>query len=362
MGIQQRLAALCTVLLLTGATTGSPMSALHVEFQSPQLIMNGVTTTPQGRRFVVVQPRDSTQPQVAEITTGTPKPYPDAAWNSAQQGRDPTRTFVGVNSLRIGSDGFLWAVDRGAPGIGKPLVAGGPKLVRIDLNTNRVARVYDLGEVAQGKSFVDDVRFNGTHAYLTDAGRPALIALDLASGHARRVLENNPSTTASRPLMAEGRQLLDPAGNPIIVHADQLEVSPDAQWLYFQPCSGPMWRIASKYLDDQSLPPATLASHVQPFAATPSAGGTAIDANGFIYVSDTNNSRILKVSPQGQITTLVSDPRLAWVDAMWIDAGGKLWMPAAQLNRVAALNRGKDAVAWPITIYSLTLGVQPVLR
>jgi hypothetical protein len=36
--------------------------------------------------------------------------------------------------------------------------------------------------------------------------------------------------------------------------------------------------------------------------------------------------------------------RLAWVDAMWIDDADKLWMPAAQLNRVPAINHGEGAV------------------
>jgi len=182
--------------------------------------VNGVTTTPEGRRFVVVQPLHEGQPQVAEISSGSPVAYPDSQWNARRNGEDGRSAFVGVNSLWIGSDGALWIVDRGAPRIGRPLVPGGPKLVRIDLASNKVTRVYDLSEVAQGKSFVDDVRFNGAPAYLTDAGRPALIVLDLASGAARRVLEDHPSTVASRPLMAEGRQLLDERGAPIVVHAD----------------------------------------------------------------------------------------------------------------------------------------------
>jgi sugar lactone lactonase YvrE len=206
------------------------------------------------------------------------------------------------------------------------------------------------------------VRFNGDVAYLTDAGRPALIVLDLTTGHARRVLENHPSTVAARPLVAEGRQLVDPQGKPVVVHADQLEISNDGRWLYYQPCSGPMSRIETRFLDDPSLSEATLAGHVERFADTPSTGGTAIDAEGTIYVSDTDRSRILKVSPAGRISTLVADPRLAWVDAMWIDDDGKLWMPAAQLNRTPGLNHGKDAVDWPVTLYSIAIGAKPVRR
>lgn len=350
------------LVLASSAAMAAPMDKLVPEFASDALIMNGVTTTPGGRRFVVVQPQKPDQPEIAEITTGSAKPYPDAEWNSRRTGRDGRMAFVGANSLRVGPDGALWVVDRGASGIGAPLAEGGPKLVRIDLAANRVTRVYDLASVAQGASFVDDVRFNGNLAYLTDAGRPALIVLDLTTGTARRVLENNDSTVAARPLMAEGRQLLDAKGRPIVVHADQLEVSGDGRWLYYQPCSGPMSRIETRFLDDPSLDEEALSAHVQQFADTPSTGGTAIDAAGTIYLSDTDRSRILKISAAGEISLLVADPRLAWVDAMWIDDGGKLWMPAAQLNRTPGLNHGKDAVHWPVRLYSIAIGAKPVRR
>ncbi|WP_249128364.1 major royal jelly family protein [Bradyrhizobium lablabi] len=340
----------------------APVDRLVPEFASETLIINGVTTTSEGRRFVVVQPQGPDQPQIAEISGGSAKPFPDAEWNGRRRSQNGRNAFVGANSLRVGPDGALWVVDRGAAGIGAPLVEGGPKLVRIDLGANRVTRVYDLASVAQGASFVDDVRFNGGLAYLTDAGRPALIVLDLTTGKARRVLENHPSTVAARPLMGEGRQLVDAKGRPVVVHADQLEVSGDGRWLYYQPCSGPMSRIETRFLDDPSLDEATLSAHVEPFADTPSTGGTAIDAAGTIYISDTDRSRILRVSAAGEISTLIADPRLVWVDAMWIDDDGKLWMPAAQLNRTAGLNQGKDAVDWPVRLYSIAIGAKPVRR
>lgn len=44
---------------------------------------------------------------------------------------------------------------------------------------------------------------------------------------------------------------------------------------------------------------------------------------------------------------------------MWIDAKGDLFLPAAQLNRTAGLNRGVDAVAPPLTLYRLHVGSMP---
>ena len=289
-------------------------------------------------------------------------PYPDSEWNSWTPHADAASAFVGANALRIGSDGALWVVDRGATGIGEPLVPRGTKIVRIDLQANRVSHIYDLAEAIEAHSFVDDVRFNGSTAYLTDAGRPGIIVLDIASGAARRILSDAPAVTAQKPLFAEGKQLRDPQGRAVVIHADQLEVSPDGTWLYFQPCCGGMSRIATRALDDASLSAVELARAVEPFADTPSTGGTAMDADGTIYLSDINTLRVLKIEPDGAMTTLLDDSRLVWIDAMWIDEAGGLLMPAAQLNRTPGLNGGVDAVQQPLHVYRYAAGLTPLRR
>ena len=120
-----------------------------------------------------------------------------------------------------------------------------------------------------------------------------------------------------------------------------------------------MAKIATRWLDDPAVPAATVALHVQPFADTPTTGGTAIDANGTLYVSDANRRRVLRITPDGAIGTLVSDPRLVWVDAMWIDSHGDLWMPAAQLNLTHGMHGGHSAVQYPISIYKLPIEAGP---
>lgn len=350
-------------ILVTIVMTASPVLAQNQleSIFSSSLVINGPTTSPDGRLFTAAQPsKPGKSPQVVEIRNGKAVPYPDERMNSWKPGMDGHQLFVGVNSLRFGPDGSLWAVDRGGPGIGKPLVAGGPKLMRIDIHTGKVVRSYDLAGMTRPWSFVDDVRFHGSNAYLTDAGSPGLIVLDLKSGHGRRVLDGHPSTVAQTPLVAEAKALRDPQGKPVNIHADQLEISPDGEWLYYQASSGSLWRIGTKFLNDPSLTDAQLNSYTKHFADTPSTGGTAIAADGTIYLSDVDKKRILTISPEGKISTLIEDPRLIWVDAMWIDDAGYLLMPAAQLNRSAGLNGGTEAVQQPITLYRLQIGQKAI--
>ncbi len=80
--------------------------------------------------------------------------------------------------------GNLWVLDPASPGIDK-VIPGGPKLVRIELATNKVAQVIHFGEdVALQGSYLNDVRFhpNGATAFITDSGaRGAIVVVDLES-------------------------------------------------------------------------------------------------------------------------------------------------------------------------------------
>ncbi|MFE1597647.1 L-dopachrome tautomerase-related protein [Methylobacterium sp. ID0610] len=346
--------------LLAGAPGRAAEPGLTLAFSLPDAVTNGVAVTPEGRIFAALARIDgSAGPRVVEMRNGTPVAYPDAAWNEGARSADAASTLIWVNALRLGPDGDLWLVDTGSPGFGQPMRPGGVKLVQVDVAANRVRRTIPLAGVVTPKSFVDDVRFNGRHAYLTDAGAPALIVLDLASGTGRRLLEGHPSVTAARPISAEGRIVRGPDGQPVFVHADQLEVSPDGAWLFYQSCTGPLHRVPTRLLDDDRTSPGALAAAVEIVADTPPTGGTAIAADGTIFVSDTDAQRILRVAPDGTVSTLIQDPRLLWVDAMWIDATGRLWMPAAQLNRLALFQGGTARVQFPIAVYTLAIGARP---
>ncbi|KAJ7788263.1 hypothetical protein B0H14DRAFT_2949475, partial [Mycena olivaceomarginata] len=258
---------------------------------------------------------------------------------SPQPRQDPATTLVRINSQRVGPDGNLWLVDTGSPGFGSPVILpAGPKLVVVDLSTNQVKRVYNMANVTESASLLDDIRFNPATGmgYLTDAGVGALIVLDLDSGRAIRVLDGDESTGAFTLPSGEGTLLRSSTGVFSYVTADQLEVSPDGRYLHWQPASGGMFRIEMQYLDTafyNSSLANTLAQYIEPFALTPSTGGTAIDADGSIYV-------IEKVYANGTRVTVVRDERLLWVDAMWISSDEKLWMPAAQLNRGVPFSPG----------------------
>jgi hypothetical protein len=48
-----------------------------------------------------------------------------------------------------------------------------------------------------------------------------------------------------------------------------------------------------------------------------------------------------------------------WVDAMWIDAAGKLWLPAAQLSRGIPFNNGMNRIVKRLHVFTVDIGIGP---
>ncbi|HEX4361689.1 MAG TPA: hypothetical protein VH141_29410 [Pseudonocardia sp.] len=155
--------------------------------------------------------------------------------------------------------------------------------------------------------------------------------------------------------MLDGRPVLAPDGTPLKVNADPLEVSPDGDWLYYGPLTGPWSRIETRWLDDPATPPAVLAAQVRPWADLPAVGGTALDAAGDLYFTDLAQDALRCRRPDGQVSTLVRDPRLHWADAPVLDADHTIWLPVPQLDRAALFQHGTSAVHRPVQLFRYPL-------
>lgn len=138
---------------------------------------------------------------------------------------------------------------------------------------------------------------------------------------------------------------------PYHSNANQLEVSPDGRWFYVQPLNGGMARIETRYLNDPAVTAEQLTQELKPFADTPALSGTAIDADGNLYLNAIVDRSILRLSPDGKMETLLTDPRLRWADAPWLTDDGYLWLPIAQLGWTPMLNGGTSKLEWPTPLY-----------
>ena len=304
----------------------------------------GLTTTADNRLFALLQPPGPAQaPQVGEWPPdGRVRLFPTAAWNRPPTGASGHWAFVHATALRVGPDGRLWVLDAGRADPGAAALPEGPKLVCIELITNRVISIYPLGEVAGGPAYFCNLRLHGRYAYLLDSGRPALVVLDLQTGQARRVLRNHFALVAGPPSRLAG----------------PLELSPDGRWLYFGPAAGPLSRIATHYLNDLQVSEVTRAGQVKFFAAIAASGGTALDARGTLYLHPRGGVGLVRVSAAGHVSDLTLDARLASVEALWLTRGGDLLAAAPAPADHAPTGEPEPAPA-AFVLYRLRLGRKP---
>lgn len=376
--LRSALIALPAIALLGACATTDSMPTAHdarvVEVASSDRVVNAVATTADGSRLFVSMPQvEGPGAQVAELKGGKFVPYPNLEWSLWKDGADPRATLLHVNTVRIGPDGDLWVVDAGGFRVGGKAVPGAAKIVSIDLKTNRIRRTYQAPASVIGEySYFNDIRFNGRKAYISDAAatHPGIVVLDLDSGAMHRVLDNHPSTIAAHAMIADGGRVIrlkdpipDSAGKPTYskyVNIDQIEVSPDGKWLYFQPIGGPLARVPTALINNPGVPADKVSAAVEKVVDTWMAAGSAIDADGNIYMSKVTNRSVMRVSSDGKVSTLVSDPRLTWIDAMWVANDGNLYMPAAQLDRTSANLAGAPAqIEYPVKIYKMQVQAQP---
>lgn len=345
------------VFALSGLKLALPQTSEHLDtVVVANQQMNGVAAAPDGRVFVSM-PRwvqlDSFS--VGVVKDAAVQPYPGGPWNTWKAGLPPAEHFIAVNAVRIEPDDprSLWAVDSALG------VKGGPKLVQIDLATNKVARVYSMEvSIAPEMSYLNDVRIARGHAFITESGMGALIVVDLTTGRARRLLANSTKTKAvpGRTPVIDGRKVLKADGTIPVVNADGIEISPDHALLYFcNPYGGFLWEVSVDDLLNERLDDATLDSRVKNLGPLIPVGGILMLPNGNLLLSDVEKHAIELRSHDGKLTILRQSKLLDWPDAMSLGADSKVYVAAPQANRRPENNGGKDDTTRPFRILSFSL-------
>ncbi|MFC5460792.1 L-dopachrome tautomerase-related protein [Massilia niabensis] len=311
--------------------------------------VTGVTVSEDNRIFVNF-PRwtEDTAVSVAELLPGGElKPYPDEEWNAWRNAKKdevtPNDHWVCVQSVVADGRGSLWVLDPAAPAQSH-VVAGGPKLVRIELASNKVAHTiaFDEDTAPQG-SYLNDVRFSpdGRFAYFTDSGvQGAIVVVEVASGKAARVLDGDPSTQMKKGLdvQADGEVLRRPDGRGVEFSADGIELSGDGAWLYWQAIKGDtLYRIATSVLVDAGMRGEDVSGSVEPFGLNDVNDGLLIlrGTKRMLLTSvqdDAIKMRDLDAGPDAPVRTLVQDARLRWPDTFSQGPDGTVYVTTSHIQ------------------------------
>ena len=348
-----------TVLVaLLGATTtalAAPPKLTKVASFKHQV--TGVTVARDGRIFVNF-PRwtEDSEVSVGELKNGVVTPFPDAEWNAWRNAKkdqvSPKNHWVCVQSVVADPKGNLWVLDPAAPAMGG-VVKDGPKLVEIDLATNKPGRVIAFTDaVAPQGSYLNDVRFSpdGATAYITDSGaKGAIVVVDLATGKAKRVLDGDPSTQPDPTVTvtADGKPLRRPDGRGVEFAADGIALSVDGKTLYWQAIRGKtVYRAPTAALAAGTAKPEVVGEN------GPADGLWIAKSDGRMYITSPQDSSIkVRDLAGGEPTVLLKDARLRWPDTMSEGPDGTLYVTTSRIQD-SAFFKPKAPIALPTELWS----------
>lgn len=322
----------------------------------------GVTISCAGRMFVNF-PRwvDVPTPSVAEVAAdGSLVPYPNEeinAWDKTP-GEPAGSHFVCVQSVVADEEDMLWILDPASPAFQK-VIPGGPKLLKVNLSTNAIERVYPFdGDAAPPASYLNDVRCAHGFAFMTDSGIGALVVLDLSTGKVRRLLENHPSTKAEagvEPVIG-GRPWKFADNTTPQVHSDGIAIDPGRKYVYYKALTGrTLYRVPIAALMDESLSQAALGECVERVAVTQPTDGLEFDAKGNLYMTALEDSAIKVLRPDGQFEIFARSPEFLWPDTITISRDGDLLFSATQFHLMPTFNQDVDKRNPPYNVFRLKI-------
>lgn len=334
----------------------------------------GVTISEKGRIFVNF-PKwgDDVKFTVGEIVGDKLVPYPDLKTNTVDYD-NLQNCFISVQSVVADGCGTLWVLDTAAPNFSEPII-GGAKLVAVDLNTNKIKKVYWFSsDIVLPNTYLNDVRFDYRvgkegYAYITDSsdkGPGAIIVVDLSDGRSLRRLNGNLSTAANPDFVpkVEGRVMLnrneDGNTSDVTIGSDGIAISEDGKTLYYCPlASRDLYSIETDLLRDASIPDSELYSYVKYLGEKGASDGLITDSKGTLYAGDYENNSIRRITKDRVMETILHSPYLLWPDTFAIGYDKYLYVIANQLHRQPRYNYGKDLREKPYSLFRIFIDELP---
>lgn len=337
-------------------------SLLEEVFADSTYQLTGVAVTADGRVFTNYPYwLDKHSYSVVEVKDGKPVPYPDEVWNSFKKGEDGQNKFVCVQAVVADDKGFLWVVDAAGIGLGK-VYRKSNKLVKINLATNKIERIYRFPESVAGEdSYINDIRVDNSngYAYMTSSSNGGIVVVNINTGASRFVLHGTSSVLSDSAyhFKQNGKELQKADGTVVKVNSDGIALSPDKTWLYYKPLTDDkLYRISTRLLRDFNIPEKAIADSVQDLGHFVTSDGMEFDNAGNLYLGDLERYSIVKITPDGKMHTLITDTsRLVWPDSYSISNDGYLYISTSQIQQMPWFNNNRNLTRYPYYIYRLKI-------
>ncbi len=328
--------------------SGTPIfeeSMLEVVVTSPEPIGN-LAVSADGRVFYTIHPESRpTGAKLLEWVDGVPRAFPSD---------DAQSLFETPLGVAVDRQNRLWTIDHGNHGTGKA------RLLAFDLSTGEVVHdhVFD-SSIAQLGSFLQDLQVDSTgeHVFIADVSfwrkNAGLVVYDVESGKARRVLDSDPSVSAQDWLIRNPTKDMVFFGVVVLKPGvDGIAIDRSDEWLYYGAMAhDTMYRIKVADLLDDSLSPGALAARVEAVGAKPLNDGLSTDNDGNLLITDVEHSAVIRMKPDGELTTLIRSDRIRWADALSYGPEGWLYVADSAIPDQMLQSKAHIAARAPYYIF-----------
>lgn len=279
--------------------------------------------TKDGRVFVTGHPIVNSDIKVIELSAiGTKNIYPNKEYSdSSNKNNSVIKATIGIT---VDSKENLWVLDMGA----KQFVVWNTKENKL----NKIIKIPEnvLTPTSFLQDFVLDEKRNRaiiadmTQGDLKSAATPAFVVVDMITGKASRVAQNHPSMMPD----FEGGFALNP-----------IAIDPSFEWVYFGALNGKkVYRVpASSFKNEKEV-----IKNIKEYAPKSYSDGIKVDKNQNVYITDIEAQAIGVSNKDGYKIIATLPENQTWPDGLEIGNDGYVYAVVNQLNRTAALNKGKD--------------------
>ncbi len=289
--------------------------------------------------------------------TNTTTPFPNLEWNTPRNTDD--NYLSNVLGIRNDKNGVIWMIDMAQ----RNNVT--PKIVGWNTKTDNLERIYYLPEssvpsISQPNDMVVDTK----HGYFIiadegignggDGSKAAFIIVDMKTGKTRRVLEGTRTTKPENtPTVINGKHLAV-NGKDLLIGKDGITADANFEYIYYGPLNGTkIYQIKTVDLVNKAFTDEDLDSKIETYSEKPNNGGMSIDKDGNIYLTALESNSVAVVSANDKmVKTMVQHKNKVWPDGVsYNHVDGYMYVSAAQVNKGAIFNDGKDQSTKPFYIF-----------
>ena len=331
--------------LSSAPLVGEPGLTAVLEHPDP---IGSVAVSADGRLFFTVH--EDGRPEGARLfewSDGRAIPFPSEETQAAL-----LETPAGIT---IDRSNRLWVIDPASHGMGRP------RIVAIDLDSGLVVHEHVFPrETAPRGSLLHQLQVDpeGRMIYIADVGflrkSPAIVVYDPVTRSSRRRLENHGSLRAQDWLIRTPVRDMRFVGGlvPLKPGLHGLALDPTGQWLHFAAMAhDTLYRVPTAALVDRQLAESELGEQVEPVGSKPLSDGLAADLAGNVYVADVEHGAVMRMAPDGRLTTLVRSPRIRWAESLWFDPDGWLYVSDSAMPEVLMRSRGQIKERGPYHVF-----------